>query len=291
MRAIIMSLVLILSACTTAPAGQASHAFQELWINGIASAEPQLHVQKYDSHTFVIRQSILTNFEAPFLYPLFGKKQALLLDTGAGNVSVRPTVDRLMEQWRRAHGGKAVSLVVAHSHAHEDHNAGDAEFAGRPNTRVVGKSAAEVAAFFGLTPWPERTSVFDLGGRELDVIATPGHENAHIMLFDRRTGILLSGDALYPGRLYYKRADLPIYRASVRRVINALRGRDMHWIMGAHIELSKSGKQFPAKALVHSQERPLELPASALPNLLRHLEQASEQSDAVTADQFVLFPY
>jgi glyoxylase-like metal-dependent hydrolase (beta-lactamase superfamily II) len=287
----VLSLSLLLTACSTLHTEKARGAFPEEWINGTAVTEPKLQVQRYDRDTFVIRQSILTNFEAPFIYLLFGRDRALLLDTGAGNVAIRPTVDRLIEERRKANGGRSISLVVAHSHAHEDHIAGDAEFAGRADTRIVGTSPAEVASFFELAPWPENIAVFDLGDRPLDIIATPGHESAHIMLFDRRTRILFSGDALYPGRLYYKRADLPIYRASVRRAINALRGRQIAWIMGAHIELNKAGDQFPAKAPVHPDERRLELSASALPLLLDRLLETSDQSGAVNAGEFVLFPY
>lgn len=292
MRVTITGLILILlSACVTAPAEKVALAFPEPWIGGTTATEPKLQVQRYDDHTFVIRQSILTNFEAPFMYLLFGRERALLLDTGAGNVEIRPTVDRLIEEWRQANGGKAISLVVAHTHAHEDHIAGDAEFVGRANTRVVGTSPAEVASFFGLTPWPEGTSIFDLGGRPLEVIATPGHESAHIMFFDRRTRILLSGDALYPGRLYYKRAHLPIYRASMDRVATALRGREIRWIMGAHIELNQVGSQFAAKATAHPDERRLELRPTALFTLLDRLRQASEQSDTLNAGEFILYPY
>lgn len=282
---------LLLSACATVPTDDAAQAFLEPWINGTATSEPQLQVQRYDRDTFVIRQSIRTNFEAPFIYLLFGRERALLLDTGAGNVAIRPTIERIIEERRQTNGGKTISLIVAHTHAHQDHIAGDAEFAGRSDTRVVGTAAAEVARFFELIPWPGRTSVIDLGGRVLDVIAAPGHENSHLMLFDRRTRILLSGDSLYPGRLYYKRADLPIYRASMKRVVTALRGRKIGWIMGAHIELNKAGSQFPAKATVHPDERRLELPATALPTLLDRLNQTSEQSDALSTGEFVLYPY
>ena len=43
---------------------------------------------------------------------------------------------------------------------------------------------------------------FDLGGRILDVIAIPGHTMGSILLFDRQTGILFSGDAVARRLLY-----------------------------------------------------------------------------------------
>ena len=58
-----------------------------------------MQVQRYDDDTYVIRQSIRTNFEGPFLYVLFGSDRALLIDTGAGGLKVRPTIDRVIAEW------------------------------------------------------------------------------------------------------------------------------------------------------------------------------------------------
>jgi glyoxylase-like metal-dependent hydrolase (beta-lactamase superfamily II) len=41
----------------------------------------------------------------------------------------------------------------------------------------------------------------DLGDRAFDVIHTPGHSPGGIALFEAKTGILLSGDAIYDGPL------------------------------------------------------------------------------------------
>src|SRR5882757_6275871 len=94
------------------------------WIGGTEAAEPAMQVQRYDADTFVIRQSVKTNFEAPFLYLLFGKDRVLLLDTGAGGLKVRPTIDGVITQWLTAHHRTSLPLVVAHSHSHGDHRAG-----------------------------------------------------------------------------------------------------------------------------------------------------------------------
>ncbi len=57
--------------------------FAERWIDGTNAAEPVTQVQALDADTFVIRQSVKTNFEAPFLYLLFGRDKVLLIDSGA----------------------------------------------------------------------------------------------------------------------------------------------------------------------------------------------------------------
>src|SRR6187402_3193860 len=75
--------LLLLGGASVAPkAPEFAH-----WIDGTVS-EPETQVQMIDGDTFVIRQSVKTNFEAPFLYLLFGKDRALLLDTGAGGLKI-----------------------------------------------------------------------------------------------------------------------------------------------------------------------------------------------------------
>src|SRR5258708_7261579 len=188
------------------------------WIDGTAAAEPEMQVQRYDADTYVIRQSVKTNFEAPFLYLLFGRDLVLLLDTGAGGLKVRPPVERAIADWLKANHRAAIPLVVAHSHSHGDHRMGDVEFKDRPDTVIVGWTAPEVAAFFKIADWPHDIAKFDLGGRVLDVIPTPGHHPSHIMIFDERARLPLSRDTLYPRRLYVPANLFADYRDSVDRV-------------------------------------------------------------------------
>jgi len=126
---------LLLAASVTDLADPPIHALPfKPWINGVLGDEPQMQVQRYDDDTYVIRQSIRTNFEAPFLYMLFGSDRALLIDTGAGGLKVRPTIDRVIAEWAARHRRISIHLVVSHSHSHGDHHQGDAEFQDRPDT-------------------------------------------------------------------------------------------------------------------------------------------------------------
>jgi hypothetical protein len=52
------------------------------WNHGARGEQP-IQVHSYDPHTYVLRQSKATSYEAPFLYLLFGNERAILLDTGA----------------------------------------------------------------------------------------------------------------------------------------------------------------------------------------------------------------
>jgi hydroxyacylglutathione hydrolase len=58
------------------------------WVTGgpncLEVADWQVHA--YNSSFFILRESGCTNYEKPFLYLIFGKDRALLVDTGAGPV-------------------------------------------------------------------------------------------------------------------------------------------------------------------------------------------------------------
>jgi hydroxyacylglutathione hydrolase len=296
-RAILALIALGLAACQDAPpqvalssGGQAASPFQP-WIDGTNASEPQTQLQLYDADTYVIRQSLTTSDEAPFLYLLFGKDRALLLDTGAGNIKIRPAVDAAIGKWLAAHNRPSIPLVVAHSHGHGDHIAGDAEFAGRPDTTVIGTKPRDVAAFFHVTDWPKQIVTFDLGGRKLDIIPTPGHQPAHIMIYDERTQLLLSGDSLYPGRLYVPSNLFKDYRDSINRVADFAASRRISHILGAHIEMTtEPGKDFKLGARVHPGEHKLELSAATLAELKSSLSGMGETVVRDVRNDFIVFP-
>ena len=254
--------------------------------------EPAYQVQTIDPDTYVIRQSVLTNFEAPFVYLLFGKDRALLFDTGARDGNIRGAVDQLIKRWLKAHHRRDIPLVVAHSHSHGDHIAGDAAFRARPNTKVVGLDPAEVASFFGIPRWPDGVVSFELGGRSLSVIPTPGHQAAAIMLYDPRLHLLFSGDTLYPGRLYVPVNRTTINRASIDRLAAFARTHPIRAVLGAHIEMTDSpGVDYPQRAPAHPHEHRLELSSDAIAQLQTALGQTeSIPGKPQIHDDFIVFP-
>jgi hypothetical protein len=177
------------------------------WIHGSPSAkhnrDPEIQVHHYDDHTVILRQNMAVHYEAPFLYLLLGTDQALLVDSGATLqpefFPLRATVERLLSGWLARHPRDHYELLVAHSHSHDDHTAGDGQFADRPGTTVVGADLAAVTGFFGLPDWPEGTAQLDLGGRVVDVIPSPGHDEPAVTYYDRATGLLLTGGHGLPG--------------------------------------------------------------------------------------------
>jgi hydroxyacylglutathione hydrolase len=228
----------------------ATNGFPAKWIDGTScSTDPEIQTWSYTKDTFILRQSLCTTFEGPFMYLFVGATKALLVDTGTGGVDLRGAVTTLL-------GPKKVELVVAHSHSHGDHIGGDGAFKGQPSTTVVGTSATAVRSFFGIAG--DAASSFDLGGRTIDVIAIPGHQAAHVAFYDRETKLLLTGDTLYPGRLYID--DWNSYRTSVPRLVSFVDdGRPVSFVLGGHIELPKTGADYAYGAKVHPNEHVLQL--------------------------------
>jgi glyoxylase-like metal-dependent hydrolase (beta-lactamase superfamily II) len=267
-----------------------AHPFAH-WIDGMTPSEPQTQVQRYDSDTFIIRQSVRTNFEAPFLYLLFGRDRALLIDSGAGGLKIRPAVDTVIAQWLVNHHRKSIPLIVAHSHSHGDHHQGDSELASRPDTTVVGLKPEQVASFFGVAHWPTDIATYDLGGRALSIIPTPGHEAAHIMIYDSRTRLLFSGDMLYAGRLYVPTDQFATYTSSADRVAAFAKTHPIAMLLGAHIEMTNTpDKDYAMEAPAHPDEHALELPASA-PEQLRSAVHRMGQAPVIGNEgDFIIFP-
>ena len=195
-------------------------SFPAQWIHGAddcrSSAEPLLQTHQAAAGTFILRQGKCSSFEAPFMYLLIGASRSLLVDTGAaiadGELPIRAAVDGILAE----QGADPRPLLVAHSHAHADHAAGDRQFIGRPNTEVVTRRQADIQRQFGISRWPEGLGQLDLGQRMLSVLAIPGHDDQHIALYDERTQALLTRDTLYPGLLVVN--DWAAYRASARQL-------------------------------------------------------------------------
>ncbi len=235
-----------------------------------ATPQPPLQVHAYAPGTFILRQSPCAHFEANFLYLLVGSGKALLLDTGAVAEPERMPLAATVRDLVRKTAGADVPLIVAHTHRHGDHRAGDAQFTTLANAEVVPIESDRMRAYFGFDRWPDGEASLDLGGRSVRVLPTPGHHPDHLVFYDEPTGLLLSGDFLLPGRLLI--ADTAAYLESAQRVAAFARNHPVTHVLGGHIELDAQGGLFAHGANHHPHERRLELSTEhllALPGALR----------------------
>ena len=191
--------------------------------------------------------------EETISYLFVGDTRAMLFDTGMGISDLKKVTAQLTK----------LPIVVLNSHTHDDHVGDNWEFVTiygmdtdftRQNARGSREDAqAEVTPdqicgalpkgfdpkTYLTRPWKITSYIhdgekIDLGGRTLEVIATPGHTPDAISLLDRANGLLFTGDTYYPAPiwLYRPETDLGAYAASIRRL--AALSPQVKLVLGAH---------------------------------------------------------
>lgn len=251
---------------------------------------PAFLAHDYNPTFIIVRQSGCTNFEKPFLYLILGSSQALLVDTGAPGADVSATVDDLLRRHsQRQQRSAQLPLVVVHSHGHSDHTAADQAFRRKPGVRVIDATPEALAAFFGIKNWPEDIASYDLGDRVVDVIPIPGHQGASIAIYDRRTKILLTGDTLYPGRLYVR--DAQAFSDSINRLVEFTATREVVHLLGAHIEnTSTPYLDYPEGTKFQPDEHSLELGRAHLLELQDALRHMGSRLERHSYRDFTIWP-
>jgi len=191
--------------------------------------------------------------EETISYLIAGEKQALLFDTGMGISDIKKVVTELTK----------LPIIVLNSHTHNDHVGDNWKFPTvygmntdftRDNARGSREDAqAEISPdqicgtlpkgfdpkTYATRPWKITTYThdgdrIDLGGRTLEVIATPGHTPDAVSLLDRANGLLFTGDTYYPAPIWLFRpeTDLDAYAASIRRLAALV--PQIKVVLGAH---------------------------------------------------------
>lgn len=283
------------AAFSPPPPSAAEKLDQTKWIHGSpncsANQDPPMQVVQYDADTYVVRQNMCANYEAPFIYVFLGKDRVYVQDSGATSSEAQMPLKKLIREIitkREAELGKKLDLVVGHSHGHGDHTAGDSQFSGEPRTKVIGTGVQAVSQAFGISSWPNSTGELDLGGRKLKVIPIPGHSADSVAVHDPKTGLLLTGDSLYPGRLYI--SDFKAYKQSIARLHQFSQTTSITRIVGCHIEMKNEPKKdFPAGETYHPNERRLTLMKEHLAELhgaLQSMPNPVQQAH----DDFIISP-
>ena len=181
------------------------------------------------------------HFQEVISYLIEGRDRALLLDSGMGLGNIRALVGFLTEK----------PVILVNSHTHFDHVGDNWRF---PETHLLNVpeyvtrlERGEVfqpdrcnrsqdalhldgPAWFDLESWRtkpcrvvpvEDGHCFELGGRTLRVLATPGHTRDSIMLADDASRFLFTGDTVYPAPLYAYIEGLemiPVYQETISRL-------------------------------------------------------------------------
>lgn len=283
--------MILLVAFAAVQAAASDSLAEKIWNHGSpdcgANQDPPIEVYRFDVDTYILRQNKCVHFEAPFIYVLFGEHTVFVQDTGATAGPARfplyETVRSLVAQRHRE-----VQLLVTHSHSHSDHRAADDQFRSKPGVTLVEPNAKAVREYFKFAAWPEGSASIDLGGRMLEVVPTPGHQDEAITVYDSRTGWLLTGDNLYPGRLYVKNWNE--YRSSIGRLVAFSKTRRISAVLGTHVEMSNTGKLFDAGSTFQPDEASLALSAEDLLHLDQVLREAGDKSQEIVTPRFAVVP-
>ena len=261
------------------------------WITGgpDCTTVPDWQVHAYNDDFYILRESGCINYEKPFLYLIFGEQKVLLEDTGAGTVHTAVFVQDLVSKWAKKKNRKPPVLLVVHSHSHGDHVAGDQELKDMPGVELIPPTVAAIQEAAGISKWPEALGLIDLGGRILDVLAISGHDAASIALYDRRTGLLLTGDSLYPGRMYVNESNLPVYAASARRLAEFSRAHPIAHVLGTHIEQSRTAYvDYPRGTTYQPEEHSLELSRAHVLELDDAFTRRKEGAESIALPDFTI---
>ncbi|ADD43296.1 MBL fold metallo-hydrolase [Stackebrandtia nassauensis] len=265
------------------------------WHAGSPSAKhdtaDEIQSHHYSEHTVIMRQNKAVHYEAPFMFLLFGNDRAVLIDTGATPKErffpLRATVDAHIDRWLERHPRPDYGLLVAHTHGHGDHKAADGQFTDRPNTVVVGTDLDEVVEFYGFTDWPDTSRTLDLGGRRLEVIPGPGHHPSATVFYDPHTGLLLTGDTLYPGRLYVD--DWQDFGTTFTKLREFCANHPVTHVLGCHIEMSRTpSEDYPIRTVYQPEEPPLQLSVSDVNDVCEAIEAIGDSPGIHRYDRFII---
>ncbi len=150
------------------------------------------------------------------------------------------------------------------------------------------------APFMFLLFGASRAALLDTGATEnpeffLDCLATPGHHQAAVTYYDRYSGILFTGDTVYPGRLYV--FDWMAFVRSIDRLADWCAQRPVTYLIGCHIEMTTTpGVDYPAGWSYQPDEPPLQLTADHLAQIQDTLKSHDLKPDRYVLPQIIITP-
>jgi glyoxylase-like metal-dependent hydrolase (beta-lactamase superfamily II) len=122
----------------------------------------------------------------------------------------------------------------------------------------------------------------------LDVTGIPGHHATSLAVFDPWTGFLLTGDTVYPGRLYG--FDMPTFVTSMDRLVDFAAERPVTHVMGCHIEMSRTpGRDYPMGTRYQPDEPPLQMSVAQLGAVRDATHAAAARPGVHVHDDFIVF--
>jgi glyoxylase-like metal-dependent hydrolase (beta-lactamase superfamily II) len=194
-------------------------------------ADAYFVIEAVDETTFAIGEP--RYYQGNYSYLLLGSERALLFDAGSGLQDITPVVRSLT----------SLPVTVLPSHLHFDHVGALGRFdrtalpdhADLRSRARDGRLQLERYEFLGamdrlplpafrVDDWFADGQRIDLGGREVEILHTPGHTPTSVSVWDGAHRSLFVGDFLYPGELFafLPGASLSAYEETANRLLTRL---------------------------------------------------------------------
>lgn len=188
-----------------------------------------------------------------YSYLIIGEEKAILIDTGWGTADLKEMVSSLT----------ILPLIVVNTHGHLDHVYGNFQF---ENIHIMDEDAQMMQYDFneekrsgiikrygvnllpkGLTEgsWIKaklnnisslnNVKSFDIGGRSIEIISTPGHTAGSVCLLDKNMNLLFSGDTVWEGDImlhFNLSTKLNVYLDSLKQLL--LKSESVKFILPSH---------------------------------------------------------
>lgn len=140
-------------------------------------------------------------------YLVLGTEKALLIDSGAGETDVKSVCEEITK----------LPIMLVNTHYHDDHTSANKDFS---DVYMHPADVRKLKEWNQITPVSEGY-VFELGGRQLEVIEIPGHTPGGIALYDREANIMFTGDTVgkMPIFLVPGDCDLDAFEASLKKLL------------------------------------------------------------------------
>lgn len=216
--------------------GQYTSQETEILILDTATADTWYTTRTVGDDVTYIGEPHIKEFYRCNIWHVRGRDKDMLVDSGMGVVSLREHVPIVTEK----------PCIAVASHTHFDHigchhefeerlvHGNEADFMAKPTRENTYSDKYVVDDIFTMLPPAPYSSaeynvksapatriiddgdVIDIGDRVFEVIHTPGHSTGEIMLWEKATAILFSGDMIYDGELIDD--DIPLYVKSMKRI-------------------------------------------------------------------------
>jgi glyoxylase-like metal-dependent hydrolase (beta-lactamase superfamily II) len=204
----------------------------QLWSDKARYVDDWYAVEAVDDSTYIIGEPKSSQYNSSYL--IVGTERALLVDAGSGE---RPPEMRSIRAVAESLTGKPVMLVL--SHFHFDHTGDLDAFDGAlvlatpalqaraqgGKLRLAASETLTGARDLRIQRWVAAGERIELGGRAIEVRATPGHAHESASYIDRERRQVFAGDFLYQhlGGLvaFLPGSDVGVYAEEIGKLLRA----------------------------------------------------------------------